>query len=135
MLKVLIVEDTATFQLIVRRQLTSLGINSVIMTADGSEALDLLRREPDVDVILCDWHMAPMDGLTFCAAVKKIPYLRGRNIPVVFMTSDAKLADPTRRQRTLESAHGLGIAEILIKPFTANSLRQVLAKHAGYSPY
>jgi len=135
MLKVLVVEDTITYQMIVRRQLAALGINSVVMTADGQAALDLLRREPDVDVILCDWHMAPMDGLTFCAAVQTIPYLRGRKIPVVFMTGDTKLADPTKRQRALGPAHSLGITEILIKPFNVADLKQVLTRCAGYEPY
>ncbi len=135
MLKVLVVEDTATYQLIVRRQLQVLGIRSVVPAADGAEALALLRKEPDVDVILCDWHMAPMDGLAFCAAVQAIPYLRGRHIPVVFMTGDAKLADPDRRRRALEPGKGLGISEILIKPFTADTLREVLTKCAGYRPY
>ena len=132
MLKVMVVEDTVTYQLIVRRQLAALGINSVVMTADGKEALDTLRREPDVDVILSDWHMAPMDGLTFCAAVQAVPYLRGRQIPVIFMTGDAKLADPVKRRRALEPAHSLGITEILLKPFTVDDLRQVLTRCAGY---
>jgi CheY-like chemotaxis protein len=135
MLKVLIVEDTATFQLIVRRQLTALGINSVETASDGLAALDLIRREPDVDVILCDWHMAPMDGLAFCAAVQKVPYLRGRHIPVVFMTSDAKLVDPVKRQRALAPAQALGITDILIKPFTIADLGAVLTRCAGYRPY
>ena len=135
MLKVLIVEDTATFRLIVRRQLNALGINSVTTAVDGEEALALLQHEPDFDVILCDWHMAPMDGFAICASVQKVPYLRGRNIPVIFMTGDTKLADPEKRRRALGPAHSLGISDILIKPFTVNDLRNVLARCAGYIPY
>ena len=134
MLKVLIVEDTATFRLIVRRQLTTLGINSVTTAVDGEEALELLRAEPDFDVILCDWHMAPMDGFTFCAAVQQIPYLRGRHIPVVFMTGDTKLADPEKRRRALGKAHSLGITDILIKPFTADDIRATLERCGILAP-
>ncbi len=135
MIKVLIVEDTATFRLIVRRQLAALGVNSVATAVDGEEALELLRTEPDFDVILCDWHMAPMDGLAFCASLQSIPYLRGRHIPVIFMTSDVKLADPEKRKRTLGTAQSLGIIDILTKPFTVADLREVLARCAGYVPY
>lgn len=135
MLKVMVVEDTATYQLIIRRQLSVSGIRSVVPAADGAEALELLRKEPDVDVIICDWHMAPMDGLAFCAAVQSVPYLRGRRIPVVLMTGDAKLADPDRRRRALEPAKGLGITEILIKPFSAETLREVLGRCADYRPW
>lgn len=132
MLKVMVVEDTVTYQLIVRHQLSALGITSMVMATDGQQALATLRREPDVDAILCDWHMTPMDGLTFCAAVQAVPYLRGRQIPVIFMTGDAKLADPVKRRRALEPAHSLGITEILIKPFTVDDLRTVLTRCAGY---
>ncbi len=132
MLKVMVVEDTATYQLIIRRQLLALGIRSVVPAADGAEALALLQKEPDVDVILCDWHMAPMDGLAFCAAVQTVPYLRGRHIPVVLVTGDVKLADPERRRRALQPAKGLGINEILIKPFTIDTLRDVLSRCTEY---
>lgn len=135
MLRVLVVEDMATFRMIVRRQLAAVGVHAVAMAADGSEALDLLEQEPDFDLILCDWHMAPMDGLTFCGKVQKINYLRGRRIPILFMTADAKLADPERRRRALEQARGLGIIDIITKPFNIADLREVLARGLGYQPW
>jgi len=131
--KVLIVEDISMIRTLLRHQLRELGILSVAACSDGAEALDLLLNEPDVDLILCDWHMTPMDGLTFCAQVQATPYLGGRQIPVLFMTSDERLTDPDKRRRTLETARDLGIVDILIKPFATEALREVLAR-SGWRP-
>ncbi len=129
-LKVLVVEDLATIRIMIKHQLGELGLTGVKAVSSGEEALALLLGEPDVDVILCDWHMTPMDGLTFCARVQAIPYLGGRKIPVLFMTGDDRLADPGKRQRALDTARDLGIVDILLKPFTTETLRAALARCA-----
>ncbi len=115
------------FRTLIRSQLNQLGITRIEMAPDGMAALELLLREPDVDLILCDWHMTPMDGLVFCAKVQATPYLCGRKIPVLFMTGDDRLKDTDRRHRTLESARDLGIIDILVKPFGTEELRAALA--------
>lgn len=130
-LKVLIVEDLATIRALIRQQLAELGIIRVAAVASGDDALQLLLREPDVDVILCDWHMAPMDGLSFCAQVQATPYLGGRRIPVLFMTGDDRLADPRKRQRALDTARDLGIVDILLKPFKTEDLHAALVRCVG----
>ena len=131
MAKILIVEDTATFRAILRHQLVSIGITSVWMAADGEEALRMLEHESDFDAILCDWHMHPMDGLTFCSKLQGVPGMNGRTIPVLFITSDPKLADPEKRARMLEPAKGIGIVDILPKPFTIEALKETLDRYIG----
>jgi CheY-like chemotaxis protein len=133
MTKILIVEDTATFRAILRHQLIGLGITSLWMATDGEEALGMLWQQPDFDLILCDWHMHPMDGLTFCSKVRTIPTLQERAIPVLFMTADAKLANPVTRERILEHARGLGIVEILPKPFETDELKTTLERCLGHA--
>ncbi len=130
MLKVLVVDDLAVVRALIRQQLAVLGITWVAEAADGADALHRLSREPDIDLILCDWHMMPMDGFDFCARVQATPYLGGRKIPVVFITGDQRLADADRRRRALDSARGLGIVDILVKPFGTEELRAVLAQCA-----
>ncbi len=132
-LKVLVVEDLATIRALIKYQLSELGVSRVTAVASGEEALGLLRAEPDFDVILCDWHMTPMDGLRFCALVQATPYLGGRKIPVLFMTGDDRLADPDKRHRALATARDLGIVDILLKPFKAEELLQALVRCGGLS--
>lgn len=131
MIKVLLVEDTATFRAIIRHQLIALDMDEVIVAADGEEALRILRDREDIDLIISDWHMAPMDGLAFCAAVQETPRLKGRQLPIVFMTADAGFSDPDKRERALGQARRLGIVDILPKPFTAVQLKAALTKGIG----
>lgn len=131
MLNVLIVEDTATFRMMVRQQLLSMGMAKVYVASDGAEALQILKNNKDIDLIVSDWHMAPMDGLTFCGMVQQTPALRGRQIPVVFMTADSKLADEDKRAKVLAASSHLGIIAILPKPFSAEQLRNALSAGCG----
>lgn len=131
MLNVLIVEDTATFRMMVRQQLLSMGMAKVHVASDGAEALQILKNNKDIDLIVSDWHMAPMDGLTFCGMVQQTPALRGRQIPVVFMTADSKLADEDKRAKVLAASSHLGIIAILPKPFSAEQLRSALSAGCG----
>lgn len=132
--KVMLVEDVKMIRTLIRHQLGELGITEIVMASDGAEALELLLREPGVDVILCDWHMEPMDGLSFCGQVQATAQLRGRRVPVVFMTSDDRLADPDKRRRTLETAKAIGIVGMLTKPFSTDDLRAMLIRSGGFDP-
>ncbi len=132
--KVLVVDDVKSVRLLIQQKLNELGITQISMAGNGVEALELLSNEPDIDVILCDWHMEQMDGLRFCAQVQRLPYIRGRRIPVVFMTCDDRLVDPEKRSRTLESARGIGIVDVLMKPFTIDDLKSALARCAQFEP-
>lgn len=131
MIKVLLVEDTATFRAIIRHQLLALTVREVVVAANGQEALKLLTDHGDIDAIISDWHMEPMDGLQFCATVQRSPQLKGRRMPVIFMTSDAKLADAEIRARAAARARDLGIVDILPKPFSPEQLRAALSKAVG----
>ncbi len=132
MVKIMVVEDTATFRGILRHQLITIGITNIWMAADGEEALTMLHDQPDIDAIICDWHMHPMDGLTFCSKIRDVLTLQGRVIPVIFMTSDPKFADPEKRARLIEPVRNIGITEILPKPFNTNDLQETLSRCIGY---
>jgi two-component system chemotaxis response regulator CheY len=123
----MVIEDTVTFRRILQHQLIGLGVSSIFMAADGAEALVMLGHDADFDLIICDWHMEPMDGLEFCAKVQETPELKGRNIPVLFMTADVKMIDPVKQERLKATMKALGIVGVLPKPFNSDELKQVLA--------
>lgn len=131
MLTVLLIEDTAVIRMIVRQQLLSIGVTRIHVASDGVEALQILKNQDDIDLIISDWHMSPMDGLTFCGMMKKMPSQRGRYMPVVFISSDPKLADVAKREKVLDASRHLGIIGILPKPFTTEQLREKLSIGVG----
>ncbi|MBP2295350.1 response regulator [Azospirillum rugosum] len=132
MFTILLVEDSSAIRAIVRQQLLGLKMKEVVMTANGEEALNVLKKRDDIDAVISDWHMEPMDGLSFCTAVQKNPRLKGRQLPVIFITADPKLADEDTRDKVMESARRLGIVDIVTKPFTQEGLRTALSKGLGF---
>jgi DNA-binding NtrC family response regulator len=73
---ILLVEDHEGTRAHLAQALRSSGYR-VIPTADGREALDVLSRDA-VDLILSDYRMKPMDGLSLLRAVRKtleIPFV------------------------------------------------------------
>ena len=61
-LRVLVAEDNVVNQRLAVRLLEKLG-HSVVVAANGAEALDALARQP-FDLVLMDVQMPEMDGLT-----------------------------------------------------------------------
>jgi CheY-like chemotaxis protein len=107
-ISILIVEDDE----IVRRQMVRVLRNdgySVLQAARGEEAIALLNTE-DVDQVLTDWKMPGMDG------VGVLNYVRTHHpdVPVAIVT-----AYP-------EGLEQFGPDAILVKPFNAEELRQLV---------
>jgi CheY-like chemotaxis protein len=117
-INILAVEDDPFSMNFLKAQITELG-HHIIMAADGSKALDILRSQAaDIDVVLMDREMPVMDGLTTVRHMKQDNNLR--NIPVVMVTS----ADTMKEmQEGLEA----GVFYYLTKPVKEEMLRSVLS--------
>ena len=68
-LRVLLAEDNPTNQLVAAQMLESLGA-SVLLAADGAEALDIVASEP-FDVMLVDIEMPRVNGIEVLQAVRR----------------------------------------------------------------
>ena len=114
---VLVVEDNLINQEVAFHILTKAGAK-VHVTADGQEALDLLRSEP-VDVILMDIQMPRMDGYT---ATHEIRTTLGLQLPIIAMTAHALQSD---RDQCLAS----GMNDFVSKPIDATTLVDTISRH------
>lgn len=105
-LKVLFVdEDTrsmAMAQHLLRRHETRTFV--VLWRQDGESALDLLRKEPDVDLILIDYYLPERDGLQVIRAMRS----RGINTPIVLLTA-------RRDFRIAVEAMKFGVEDYIVK--------------------
>jgi two-component system, cell cycle response regulator CpdR len=112
MAKILIAEDEESLRAMCARGLTMSG-HEVMTACDGSEALDVLKREEGrFDLLLTDIRMPIMDGIALAlAAARDFP-----DLVILLMTGYAD-------QR--ERAHGLDalIHDVIAKPFTLAVLR------------
>ena len=111
-MRVLTVDDSASIRHLIRSMLQVVGA-SVLEAGDGEKALEVLRREGAVDLILLDMEMPHMDGMTFLEHVKQDPSLK--SIPVIVVSS---ISQKERMIRAIQE----GAKQYLLKPFTSEDL-------------
>lgn len=112
----LIVDDSRTMRLVIRRVLEGLGL-TVAEAGNGREALDLLEGGLAPDVALVDWNMPVMNGVEFVQALRLDE--RFDRTRVMMVTSETE-ADQVAR------ALAAGADEYVMKPFTPDVIREKL---------
>ncbi len=114
--RILLVEDSANDLALTLEALEQTHLaNEVVVTRDGQEALDYLRREGAYAgrggghpaVVLLDLKLPKVDGLEVLAQVKGSPELKA--VPVVMLTS-------SREETDLARSYGLGVNAYVVKP-------------------
>jgi two-component system chemotaxis sensor kinase CheA len=105
--KVLVVEDSLTVRALQRSILEGAGYD-VEVAADGAEALDFIRRDGAIALIVSDIDMPRMDGIAMVEAIRADPERAA--LPVVLVTARTGEDDRRRAMRAgadlyLEKAH------------------------------
>jgi len=95
--------------------LDSMGLE-VEEAEDGQRALDACRKRMP-DLILLDWNMPVMDGLTFLKHLRRLP--AGQQPKVIFCTTVNDLPH-------IEEALDAGADEYIMKPFDEAIIRAKL---------
>ena len=113
----LIVDDSRIIRKVARRIVEGLGFE-VDEAADGSEALAFCGGVIP-EVILLDWSMPVMDGMTFLRRLRALP--GGMAPKVLFCTIE------TRAERIAE-ALSAGADDYVMKPFDGEILTSKLAE-------
>jgi two-component system chemotaxis response regulator CheY len=113
----LVVDDSRAMRSILARLMTGLGFE-VSQAGNGSEALSVLEGGVRPDVILVDWNMPVMDGLTFVKTVRARDDLR--DISLMMVTTESEHGQIVR-------ALAAGAHEYVIKPFSDEVIAEKLA--------
>ncbi|KAF9728826.1 hsp90-like protein [Paraphaeosphaeria minitans] len=138
-LHVLVVEDNLVNQKVLANQLRKLGC--VVSVANhGGEALDFLKttslwryltvqtgesaleeRDPPIDLhlILMDWEMPVMNGLTAVTKIRQFErggQLRGHT-PIIGVTANV-------REQQIQAAMDVGMDDVVSKPFRVSELME-----------
>jgi CheY-like chemotaxis protein len=112
-LRLLVTDDNPQMRTIVGTVLNAAGVLDIHFAADGSQALEKLRRM-DFDCIYVDFEMPQMNGIEFVQTMRSMDK-RHRFTPVVMLTGYAD-----RSHLTL--ARDSGVNEFLRKPVTARDI-------------
>ncbi len=114
--RVLVADDSSTMRKIILRSLQAVGVPDAAEAADGEEAV-LMFQEQEFDMVLTDWNMPKKNGLEVIQEIRKID----AKVPIIMVTTEAE------RARVLEAIQA-GVSDYLVKPFSAETLREKLEK-------
>jgi CheY-like chemotaxis protein len=120
-LRVLVVEDNKTNQRIFSRILDNWGIRATLASS-GREALNILNLEPSFALILLDYHMPGMDGITLAQQIRSKPRFAAATI--LMLSSGGGPEEAIRARQT-------GISICLFKPFKQSELLSAILKALG----
>ncbi len=112
----LVVDDSNTIRKILTLYLQKLGYD-VTAAVNGREGLDCLKGMEKADVVLVDWNMPEMDGISFLRAVRADAEYDA--LPVMMVTTNAEMSN-------VSQALDAGANEYIMKPFTADMIREKL---------
>ncbi|NFV81109.1 histidine kinase N-terminal 7TM domain-containing protein [Magnetospirillum aberrantis] len=116
-IRLLVAEDSLVNRMVISKMLDRLGF-AYDLTQDGDQALAMFRTRR-YGMVLTDFHMPGMDGVTLARAIRREP---GGTLPIVAMTADVL-------PQTTELCAAAGIRECLRKPVPLKRLEEVLARH------
>ncbi len=116
--KILIVDDMSTMRRIVKNLLKQLGYSNFTEADDGATALPILQGET-FDFVVSDWNMPQMTGLELLKSIRADDKLK--NIPVLMVTAEAE-------KEKIVDAVKAGVNNYIVKPFTADTLKEKLDK-------
>jgi len=111
-MKALVVDDSKSIRQIERKYLEEMGF-TVVEAENGEQALERLKENPDVRLIILDWHMPVMNGYEFLKAVRANP--EWNDIKIMMVTTE-------NQQKSVIDAIMAGANEYLMKPFDKEML-------------
>ncbi len=117
-INVLVVDDMKTMRLLVKAQLSQLGLKNTIEANSGNAgfaALTAAKAEKPVSLILSDWNMPDGTGIDFLKKVRGTPDFQG--LPFVLITAEGELSQ-------VQEAIQLGVSNYLVKPFNPASFKE-----------
>lgn len=115
--RILVVDDSPPMRAILRSMLRTDNVSNweIVEAANASEFLDAISSQAPFDMVLLDVQMPGMDGFTACRILRE----RDREVPVVFVTSEAGLG-------SFGEGRSSGGDSYLVKPFSPAALKAAL---------
>jgi two-component system chemotaxis response regulator CheY len=123
-IKVLVVDDFPTMRRIVKNLLKQLGFENIDEAEDGAQALVKLKAG-GYGLVVSDWNMPVMEGIDLLKHVREDETLKA--IPFLMVTAEAE-------KDKVITAIKAGVDNYVVKPFTAEVLKEKLEKIADKKP-
>jgi CheY-like chemotaxis protein len=89
----------------------------VVSAVDGKEALQLLEKDPEINIVLMDIMMPEMDGFEAISKIRQQP--KWKNLPIIAVTAKAMIGD---RNKCIKA----GASDYISKPVDIDQLISLL---------
>jgi CheY-like chemotaxis protein len=120
LLNILLVDDNHHMRVLLTEILRAIGVRQVLEANDGAEALQIMRVH-QIDIIMTDLAMQPLDGLDFVRKLRNAPESPNPMAPVIMITGHST-------QRRVREARDAGVNEFLSKPVTARGVLERIGR-------
>jgi len=120
-ISVLIVDDQQSMRGICKYILGQLGFKEITEAKSGRDALGKLERT-NIDLIISDWNMEDIDGLTLLKVIRKHP--KTKALPFIMATGRSD-------KEQVKEAIVAGVNNYIIKPFDAGSMKKKIEAVIG----
>ena len=117
---ILVVDDSNAQRMVLKMSLEAAGY-TVVEARNGQEALDILKKTAQINLIISDVNMPVMNGLEFAAQAKLQPI--HKFTPILMLTAES--ADEKKN-----NAKESGVKAWMTKPFAPSSLISAVSKLA-----
>lgn len=122
-MKILIVDDMSTMLKIQKQMLKKMGFTNITEANDGAPAWELVQAEHDkgepFEFVISDWNMPELSGIDFLRNMRGDD--RFKTIPFLMVTAESE-------QGNVVEAVKAGVSNYVVKPFTADTLQEKIAK-------
>ena len=120
-LKILLVDDQRSIRDLARFTLEQAGLTDIEEASDGSKALQIVRAG-NIDLIISDWNMEPMDGLQLLKTIRADSKIG--QTPFIMMTAQAD-------KKYVQMAAEAGVNNYVVKPFNAETVKKKIEQVMG----
>jgi DNA-binding response OmpR family regulator len=111
---VIVVDDSLGMRQLLTTVLQSFGVGCVRPAENGLDALKLGREKP-ADLMIIDWEMRPMDGLTLLKELRRVTNYPAAFTPVLILTAHSQ-------PHVVRAALKHGANQFLAKPLVPQTL-------------
>lgn len=118
---ILVAEDNAINQILIKKFLTKWNVGKLTIASDGQEALDEFEKE-NYSLVLLDLQMPVLDGFSVARSIRENSDLTKRNIPILVLTASSL-------REIKDEMEEIGINDFVPKPFTPEVLYDKLTQY------
>ncbi|MCA9300121.1 MAG: response regulator [Phycisphaerales bacterium] len=115
-MRIMLIDDSKPMRNIQKSVRSQLGYTEIEEACDGVDALSKIGAF-NPDMVLVDWNMPNMDGLSFVKEFRK----NNKTTPLIMVTTEAE------KSRVIEAIKA-GVNNYVVKPFTPDLLSQRISE-------